>query len=141
MSGGCDLSRFTAAQQSSYQTALGEIRRGRNISHWMWYIFPQVAGLGMSPTSQYYAISGLKEAEAYLDDPVLGPRLVEISNALMNLDTSDADDVFGWPDNMKLRSSMTLFSLVPSADPVFGKVLDKYFGGEPDDMTLRILGK
>lgn len=137
--GAYDLSRFINAQRQSYQTALEEIRRGRKTSHWMWYIFPQIDGLGMSPTSQYYAIGGLGEAAAYLDDPVLGPRLAEISRALLELDGSDASDVFGWPDDMKLRSSMTLFSLVDGADPVFKKVLDKYFDGEPDDMTLRIL--
>ena len=136
-----NLDRFRTAQQRSYQTALSEIRHGCKISHWMWYIFPQIAGLGMSPTSQYYAISGLDEAAAYLRDPVLGERLKEITNVLLSLDTCDASEVFGWPDDMKLRSSMTLFSQVGGADEVFGKVLDKYFRGEPDDMTMSLLGR
>lgn len=136
-----DLSRFIKAQQGSYQTALAEIKRGRKTSHWMWYVFPQIAGLGMSPTAQYYAVQNLEEAREYLDDPVLGPRLAEISRALLALDTGDADYVFGWPDNMKLRSSMTLFSLVSRDDTVFQDVLDKYYGGEPDEMTLSIVGR
>lgn len=136
-----DLSRFVKAQQGSYQTALSEIKRGRKMSHWMWYVFPQIAGLGMSPTAQYYAVQNLEEAREYLDDPVLGPRLAEISRALLALDTDDAEYVFGWPDNMKLRSSMTLFSLVSMDDAVFQDVLDKYYGGEPDELTLSILGR
>jgi uncharacterized protein (DUF1810 family) len=136
-----NLNRFRHAQRNSYNTALAEIRRGRKISHWMWYIFPQIDGLGVSETAQYYAISGMAEAQAYLSDPTLGEHLVEISRALMELDTSDASEVFGYPDDMKLRSSMTLFSLVPGADPVFAQVLDKYYGGEPDDLTLSVLGK
>ena len=136
-----DLSRFIKAQQGSYQTALAEIKRGRKTSHWMWYVFPQIAGLGMSPTAQYYAVQNLEEAREYLDDPVLGPRLAEISRALLALDTGDADYVFGWPDNMKLRSSMTLFSLVSRDDTVFQDVLDKYYGDEPDELTLSIVGR
>ncbi|HNY00074.1 MAG TPA: DUF1810 domain-containing protein [Oscillospiraceae bacterium] len=136
-----DLSRFRKAQQDSYQTALAEIRRGRKFSHWMWYIFPQINGLGMSPTAQYYAIRDLDEAREYLADPVLGERLIEISQALLELPGGDADYVFGWPDNLKLRSSMTLFSLVSPDNTVFRDVLDKYYGGEPDRATLSIVGR
>jgi uncharacterized protein (DUF1810 family) len=102
---------------TAINTALAEIRRGRKISHWMWYIFPQIDGLGVSETAQYYAISGMAEAQAYLSDPTLGEHLVEISRALMELDTSDASEVFGWPDDMKLRSSMTLFLAGPRRRP------------------------
>ena len=135
-----DLERFVRAQIGSYETALWEIRRGRKCSHWMWYIFPQIAGLGMSSTAQYYAIQDLQEAEEYLAHPILGPRLLEISQALLELDTDDAYAVFGWPDNLKLRSSMTLFSCAAVDRPVFQQVLDKYYGGEPDERTVSLLG-
>lgn len=107
----------------------------------MWYIFPQIQGLGFSSISQYYSIRDLEEAEAYLNDPVLGERLKEISQALLDLDTSDPYEVFGSPDDMKLRSSMTLFAILPDADPVFQKVLDKFYGGKKDKLTLRKVGK
>ena len=136
-----DLGRFIKAQERSYYTALDEIRGGRKESHWMWYIFPQIEGLGSSPTAQYYAISSLEEAEDYLNDPVLGPRLEEISEALMKLSTSDPLAVFGWPDDMKLKSSMTLFSLVAPKGSVFERVLDKYYDGDRDDLTLSIVGR
>ena len=135
------LERFVRAQEHSYDAALREIRGGRKRSHWMWYIFPQIAGLGMSSTAQYYAIYDLTEAEEYLAHPILGPRLLEISRALLALDTSDADAVFGWPDNLKLRSSMTLFHCADPDCPVFQQVLDKFFGGRPDERTLAILGR
>ncbi|MBR3017045.1 MAG: DUF1810 domain-containing protein [Clostridia bacterium] len=140
MNSSTDLSRFTDAQNTSYPTALAEIRNGRKESHWMWYIFPQIRGLGHSATSQYYAIHDLDEAAAFLHDPFLGGNLLEICHALLALNTSSAAEVFGWPDDMKLRSSMTLFALVPNADPVFQQVLDKYFGGKRDGRTLEILG-
>lgn len=133
------LQRFITAQEQDYATALDEIRNGRKRSHWMWYIFPQVAGLGFSKTSRYYAISDREEAERYLRHPVLGLRLLEISRELLNLATDDATAVFGSPDNLKLRSSMTLFSALPDANPVFRTVLDKYFEGIPDSGTLDIL--
>jgi len=136
-----DLGRFIKAQERSYYTALDEIRGGRKESHWMWYIFPQIEGLGSSPTAQYYAISSLEEADDYLNDPVLGPRLEEISEALMKLSTSDPSAVFGWPDDMKLKSSMTLFSLVAPKGSVFERVLDKYYDGDRDDLTLSIVGR
>ena len=135
------LERFVRAQEHSYDAALREIRGGRKRSHWMWYIFPQIAGLGMSSTAQYYAIYDLTEAEEYLAHPILGPRLLEISRALLALDTSDADAVFGWPDNLKLRSSMTLFHCADPDCPVFQQVLDKFFAGRPDERTLAILGR
>lgn len=133
------LDRFLSAQERSYDTALSEIKSGRKRSHWMWYIFPQIAGLGMSSTAQYYSIADIDEAREYISHPVLGARLLEISRALLSLDSSDATAVMGYPDNLKLRSSMTLFAQV-SEDPVFGAVIDKFYGGSPDTRTLRILG-
>lgn len=134
-----DLERFVRAQAKSYEQALSEVRAGRKCSHWMWYIFPQIAGLGMSSTAQYYAIQDLTEAEEYLAHPILGPRLREISGALLTLDTDDAYAVFGWPDELKLRSSMTLFSCAAVDEPVFQQVLDKFYHGAPDENTLRLL--
>lgn len=133
------LQRFEDAHRQDYETALSEIRRGRKTSHWMWYIFPQLKGLGHSPTAQYYSIEDLGEAEAFLAHPVLGAHLVEISRALLALETNNADLVFGYPDNLKLRSSMTLFAQVREANPVFGQVLDKFFEGKPDQRTLELL--
>lgn len=121
-----DLNRFLTAQSRDYTTALREIRSGRKRSHWIWYIFPQVAGLGMSSTSQYYAISGLDEARAYLREPTLRAHLLEVSNALLELDESDPSAVFGFPDDLKLRSSMTLFAAAAPDEPVFAAVLDKF---------------
>lgn len=134
------LKRFTDAQQSAYPSALSEIKNGRKRSHWMWFIFPQIQGLGFSETSRYYAIKDLNEARAYLDHPVLGSRLIEISNELLKLAGNNATEIFGNPDDMKLRSSMTLFASVPGADPVFRSVLNKFFGGEKDNKTLQLTG-
>lgn len=133
------LQRFVDAQERDYEAALAEVKNGRKRSHWMWYIFPQVTGLGSSKTSRYYAIQDREEAGRYLRHPVLGPRLVEISRELLHLATEDATAVLGSPDDLKLRSSMTLFSALPDADPVFQAVLDKYFEGIPDSKTLKIL--
>mgnify|MGYP000377350003 CR=1 FL=1 len=133
------LDRFLTAQERSYDTALSEIKNGRKRSHWMWYIFPQIAGLGMSSTAQYYSIADIDEAREYITHPVLGARLLEISRALLTLDSSDATAVMGYPDDLKLRSSMTLFAQV-SEDPVFNAVIDKFYGGRPDTRTLHILG-
>lgn len=133
------LQRFILAQQSDYTTALSEIKNGRKQSHWMWYIFPQIAGLGFSEMAQRYAIKDLQEAAEYLDHPVLGARLSEISNALLFIENKSANEIFGKPDDMKLKSSMTLFSKVPGADPVFAKVLDKYFDGTADLKTIELL--
>ena len=134
------LDRFLDAQRGDYAAALAEVRRGRKTSHWMWYIFPQIAGLGQSSTARYYSIRDLEEAREYYAHPVLGQRLREISGALLELRGSDPVAVFGGIDSMKLKSSMTLFSLAAPDDPVFQQVLDKYYGGEQDALTLRILG-
>ena len=134
-----DLNRFITAQERSYDAALSEIRSGRKRTHWMWYIFPQIDGLGRSSTAQYYAISDLQEAKEYYAHPVLGPRLVEISEALLSLDGDNATTVMGYPDDLKLKSSMTLFAIA-SGNPVFTKVLDKYFDGRQDRWTVKILG-
>ena len=134
------LDRFLDAQRGDYAVALAEVRRGRKTSHWMWYIFPQIAGLGQSSTARYYSIRDLEEAREYYAHPVLGQRLREISGALLDLRGSDPVAVFGGIDSMKLKSSMTLFALAAPDDPLFQQVLDKYYGGEQDALTLRILG-
>ena len=133
-----DLSRFHKAQQGSYETALAEIRSGRKRSHWIWYIFPQIQGLGFSSTAQYYAIENLEEAKAYLADPVLRERLLEISNALLELDSCDPSEVMGYPDDLKLRSSMTLFSLAEPECTVFRDVLDKFYNSQEDSRTIAL---
>ena len=133
-----DLSRFHKAQKGSYETALAEIRAGRKRSHWIWYIFPQIQGLGYSSTAQYYAIENLEEAKAYLADPVLRERLLEISNALLALDSCDPTDVMGYPDDLKLRSSMTLFSLADPECTVFRDVLEKFYDGREDPRTIAL---
>lgn len=134
------LDRFLDAQRGDYAAALAEVRRGRKTSHWMWYIFPQIAGLGQSSTARYYSIRDLEEAREYYAHPVLGQRLREISGALLELRGSDPVAVFGGIDSMKLKSSMTLFAVAAPDDPLFQQVLDKYYGGEQDVLTLRILG-
>ena len=136
-----DLSRFTIAHQNDFETALREIKSGKKRSHWMWYIFPQIYGLGYSYTSQYYAIQSLEEAKAFLADPYLGSNLISICEALTELESNDAIEVFGSPDNMKLQSCMTLFSLAENGNSVFEKVLEKYFNCQPDHKTLSILEK
>lgn len=132
------LERFVEAQSSIYATALGEIRRGAKRSHWMWFIFPQLAGLGQSPTSQFYAIRSSEEARGYLDHRLLGPRYRECVDALQDLRTSDAVAVFGSIDAMKLRSSLTLFDTVRPS-PLLAAALERWFGGERDPTTLRLL--
>lgn len=136
-----NLQRFLDAQKSSYQTALTEIKNGRKRSHWMWYIFPQIQGLGFSETSRFYAIKDVSEAEAYLKHQVLGSRLIEISQVAAQLAPNNATQVFGSPDDMKLKSSMTLFAALDDAGPVFQSVLDKFFGGSRDAKTLQIIQK
>lgn len=135
-----DLQRFIDAQQSSYAAALSEMRAGCKRSHWMWYIFPQLQGLGYSETARFYAIRDRAEAAAYLAHPVLGPRLLEICRALLALESSDATRLMGSPDDVKLRSSMTLFAALEDTNPVFQRVLDKFFGGQQDQRTLQLLG-
>ena len=136
MSDPFDLERFVRAQDGGvYDQALRELRAGDKRSHWMWFVFPQVAGLGRSPMAQRYAISGLAEAHAYLAHPVLGPRLVEASQALLELSGRDPVRVLGSTDALKLRSSMTLFETAAPDERVFGEVLERYFGGERDEAT------
>ena len=134
-----NLERFLIAQQTYYQTALQEIKSGKKRSHWMWFIFPQIAGLGYSETARYYAIKDLDEAKAYMEDYTLGTNLIEISQALLEIKSNDADEVMGRPDNLKLKSSMTLFALAKPECEVFQKVLDKFFHGERDQRTVEIL--
>jgi uncharacterized protein (DUF1810 family) len=129
------LQRFVDAQSQTYDQALAELRAGQKRTHWMWFVFPQVAGLGRSGMAQRFAISGLDEARAYLDHPVLGRRLVESARALTDLDVEDPAAVMGPVDAMKLKSSMTLFALAAPDEPVFREVLDHYFGGELDEAT------
>lgn len=132
------MERFVLAQETTYQSALKEIKAGKKRTHWMWFIFPQIEGLGYSETSKYYAVRGPGEAKDYLAHPILGKRLKEISMALLTHKGNDAEKVFGRIDAQKLQSSMTLFKSV-SRDPIFQAVLDKYFEGEEDRKTLRIL--
>jgi uncharacterized protein (DUF1810 family) len=134
------LDRFIDAQKNSYAVALAEIKRGRKSSHWMWYIFPQISGLGQSSTAIYYSIRDLNEAKEYYAHPVLGARLREISTVLLNLQGSDPVAVFGGIDSMKLKSSMTLFAVAAPEDKLFQQVLDKYYNGDLDRLTLSILG-
>lgn len=148
MNDSINLERFVKAQQEygTFQTALAEIRNGHKETYWMRYIFPQMIGLGSSSTSEYYAIRSLEEAKAFLNDPYLGGNLREISQALLELNDSNASSIFGWPDNLKLKSSMTLFVptlfvVAAGEDSVFAKVLDKFFGGEYDAWTLNKLGR
>ena len=132
------LDRFVEAQDfgGTYDSALAELRAGRKRSHWMWFVFPQIAGLGRSPTAQRFAVSGRDEARAYLAHPVLGPRLVESAGALLDQPARDPVAVLGSVDAQKLRSSMTLFSRAAPEEPVFRRVLDEFFGGEADEATL-----
>lgn len=132
------LDRFLKAQEDSYSRALREIQSGQKKSHWMWYIFPQLKGLGRSETALYYGIKDLKEAQEYTKNKVLWMRLLEITQALREIDTSDPTAVFGSPDDKKLRSSMTLFLSI-SGDTIFQKVLDKFYHGEMDPVTLRMI--
>lgn len=133
-----NLNRFIEAQSDAYGTAYSEICAGRKRSHWMWYIFPQLKGLGRSATSEYYGIDGISEAKEYLAHPVLRNRLIEITQALIRLDTNDAHRIFGTPDDMKLRSCMTLFDIV-SPNDIFNDVLTKFFDGDKDCKTLKQL--
>ena len=132
-----DLQRFVTAQDAggSYDQAIAELRRGRKTSHWMWFVFPQIAGLGHSPLARMYAISGLAEAQAYLAHPVLGPRLAECAAIVGGLSGRTAEQIFGGIDALKLRSSVTLFLRAAPDQPVFRQVLDQYFGGKPDPAT------
>ena len=136
-----DLARFVQAQQTNYADALAEITRGRKTSHWMWYVFPQLQGLGYSAMAQRYAISDLDEARAYLAHPVLGPRLVACAEAALGVPGRSAHEIFGSPDDLKLHSSATLFAHVSTTGSVFEQLLDRYFDGAPDAATVRLLGR
>jgi uncharacterized protein (DUF1810 family) len=131
-----ELQRFVDAQAPVYDTVLGELRGGRKRSHWMWFVFPQLRGLGSSPTAVRFAISSADEARAYLVHELLGPRLRECAGLVARIEGRTADEIFGWPDDMKLRSSMTLFARVSDDDADFVAVLEKLFGGEEDPATL-----
>ncbi|HOG29730.1 MAG TPA: DUF1810 domain-containing protein [Vicinamibacterales bacterium] len=136
-----NLSRFVRAQEDDYPKALSELRRGRKRTHWMWFIFPQIEGLGDSPTSREYSIKSLAEARAYLAHPVLGPRLIECAEAVLGVEGRSAAEILGFPDDLKLRSSATLFARVAPSGSVFESILQKYFAGGPDAATLRLLAE
>ena len=132
-----NLTRFIQAQDRDYDTALSEIRAGRKASHWMWYIFPQLKGLGRSSTSEYYGLAGIEEARAYLSEPILKARLIEITGAVLAHKDKSAEEIFGGIDAKKLRSCMTLFSIAAPDIPLFDAVLEQFFDGKPDRNTLR----
>ena len=133
------LNRFIDAQELNYRSALAEITAGRKISHWMWYVFPQYDGLGFSATSRHYAIKSPVEAEAYLDHPVLGPRLGECVDALLSVTGKTAHEIFGSPDDLKLKSCMTLFAHISAEGSAFDQVLARYFEGQRDSKTLELV--
>ena len=135
-----NLNRFINAQEGVYDRVLAELKNGRKRSHWMWYVFPQLEGLGQSSTSKYYALHSREEALAYLNHPILGSRLIECANTVLAVKGRTVSEIFGYPDDLKLKSSMTLFSCVAS-NPVFVRLLDKYFQGERDVRTLQLLEK
>lgn len=135
-----DLSRFITAQENKFDQALSEIMSGRKLGHWMWFIFPQLKGLGISETSTKYSIQNLDEAHEYLNHPILSARLCQITTELIRLDENNAIKVFGLTDSKKLKSSMTLFSIVDSSpDSIFKKTIDKFFNGEMDERTLKLI--
>jgi uncharacterized protein (DUF1810 family) len=135
-----DLERFISAQEPVYSTVVSELRNGKKASHWMWFIFPQIDGLGSSPTARHYAIRSLDEANAYLAHPVLGSRLIECTGLVNNVDGKSLREIFGSPDDMKFHSSVSLFSLIESRESAFERALNKYFNGELDERTVAILG-
>ncbi|MBF0693773.1 MAG: DUF1810 domain-containing protein [Flavobacterium sp.] len=134
-----NLKRFLDAQNQTYLKALDEIRNGRKTTHWMWFVFPQITGLGQSDIAKFYSIKDIDEASAYVDHPVLGKHLIEISTELLHHANLSAHEIFGSPDDVKLRSSMTLFANVPNVDPIFANVLDAFFEGKQDEKTIQIL--
>ena len=136
----CDLERFVRAQEDDFEQALAEIKAGWKRSHWMWYIFPQIDGLAFSSTSKYYAIKSIEEARAYLAHPVLGPRLRACAETVLAVEGLSASEIFGSPDDLKLRSCATLFACVMPPGSVFERILVKYYGGVRDWKTLRLLG-
>jgi uncharacterized protein (DUF1810 family) len=136
-----DLDRFVQAQADDYERALAEIAAGRKLSHWMWYIFPQLVGLGTSHLANRYAVRSLDEARAYLAHPLLGPRLTACAEAAVSVEGKTANDIFGFPDDLKLRSSATLFALVSPPGSAFERVLAKFYRGQWDERTLELLGR
>ena len=134
-----NLNRFLEAQQSTYKIALSEIQQGEKQSHWMWFIFPQINGLGFTDYNIFYAIKNIDEAKAYYNHPILGKRLIEITGAILAIQNKTALEILGKPDTRKLKSCMTLFSQLPNASPVFQQVLDKFYNGELDEKTMDIL--
>ena len=134
-----ELDRFIRAQEYNYSDALKEIKNGKKISHWMWYVFPQIKGLGKSDTAKWYAIKDLQEARDYLNNEILSNRLEQVCKALLDLDCNDVYKIFGSPDDMKLKSSMTLFEIAAPENKIFKRVLDKYFNGERDQKTIEII--
>lgn len=136
-----DLNRFVQAQEGVYERALTEVKNGRKRSHWMWYIFPQFEGLGFSAMSQRYAIASVAEAKAYLDHPILGPRLIECMEAALSVEGRSAYEIFGSPDDMKLKSCATLFAYVSPEGSVFEQLLDKFYQGDRDQKTLDLISR
>lgn len=134
-----NIERFINAQHSSFDQALAEVKNGKKQSHWMWYIFPQIQGLALSETSRFYAIKDIREAEDFLNHPILGSRLILISNELLKIPGNDATKIFGNPDDLKLKSSMTLFASLTHSNPVFQSVLDKFYNGTKDSKTLQLI--
>jgi uncharacterized protein (DUF1810 family) len=134
-----DLGRFVRAQAGDYEQALAEIRKGEKRTHWMWYIFPQIDGLGRSPTAKRYSIKSIEEAKAYLGHPVLGPRLLECAEAVLRVEGRSARQIFGSPDDLKLHSCATLFAHVAPPGNVFERLIERYYGGSADEKTLRLL--
>jgi uncharacterized protein (DUF1810 family) len=137
MGHGLDLERFTAAQEGTYEKATLELRAGRKESHWMWFIFPQFQGLGSSATARFYAIASAEEARAFLEHPILGPRLRHCVRLLLEIEGRTVREIFGVPDDLKLRSCLTLFAAVAEDDAIFQDCLNRYFGGEGDPLTIR----
>ena len=135
-----NLNRFITAQEGLFENVLTELKNGRKQTHWMWFIFPQIDGLGFSSTTKYYAIKNLEEARQYLTHPVLGARLLQCSQLVLAVEGKSAHNIFGSPDDMKLKSCMTLFTQVAGPDSVFASVLEKYFHGKPDEKTISLLG-
>lgn len=134
-----NLQRFYEAQAKTYGVAYAELKNGKKRSHWMWFIFPQIAGLGFSETARFYAIQNPDEAKQFLDDETLSERLISVSKLLLDIKDKTASEIFGSPDNLKLRSSMTLFSLLENTNPVFQQVLDQYFQGAKDEKTIQLM--
>ena len=134
-----DVSRFVSAHKKSYLQAYLELKTGKKMGHWMWYIFPQIQGLGFSETAEYYAVKNIEEAKTYMHHPILQTHMIELCSILLELNTNDAHKVFGSPDDLKLHSSMTLFAIACPEYDIFQKVIDKYYDGDKDDNTIVIL--